>query len=115
MTFTITCTGPGPHQPADGILGTSSVQPRGEVRCGSAACIPAVPIEQANETTVAEQLRNALGTLTTIIDAADPGAGTLTGIQLSNAVRSLNTAVKALARIERRLIRHAVRDFTGSD
>lgn len=115
MTFTITCTGPGPHVPADGILGTSSIQPRGEVRCGSTACIPPVPIEQANERTVADQLAATLASLQAIIDAADPAAGTLTAAQLSNAVRSLTTAVKTLARGERRLIRYAVRDFTGSD
>lgn len=74
-----------------------------------------VPIEQQNQTTVEEQLRAALGTLDTIINAAAPGAGTLTSAQLSNAVRSLDTAVKLLARGERRLIRRALADYTGSD
>lgn len=74
-----------------------------------------VPVDQQNQTTVREQLANALATLQTIIDSPDPAAGTLTSAQLSNAVRSLNTAVKALARHERRLIRLALADYTGSD
>lgn len=74
-----------------------------------------VPPEQANQQTVADQLRQALNALQSIVDAAAPPAGTLTTAQLSNAVRALDASVKTMARAERRLIRNAVQDYTASD
>lgn len=60
-------------------------------------------------------LVQAMATLQTIIDAPDPAGGTLSGAVLSNHVRNQAAAIKSLARIQRRIIRHQLADYAGSD
>lgn len=77
--------------------------------------LPPPSTEEANAATVGQQLDAALANLSAIIDTADLPAGTLTAAQLSNAVRQLQTAVKVLARNQRRLIRWGLNRFDGAD
>jgi HPt (histidine-containing phosphotransfer) domain-containing protein len=65
--------------------------------------------------TLDQALAAAMAAMQQIVDAPDLAAGTLTAAQLSNACRSLQTAVKVEARLLRRLVRHVRGDMTGSD
>lgn len=40
MTYTITCPGPGPHDPTDGILGQSDKPGPWDIYCGNPGCAP---------------------------------------------------------------------------
>lgn len=44
MSYALTCSGPGPHEPADGILGSSSVEGATGL-CASDACTAAPPVD----------------------------------------------------------------------
>jgi hypothetical protein len=68
-----------------------------------------------NQTAIEQQLAAAMAAMQTILDTADIPAGTLTTAQVSNHVRALQTAVKAEARLLRRLVRAIRADYTGSD
>jgi hypothetical protein len=67
------------------------------------------------ERTLEDALATSMAAMQQIIDTADIPAGTLTTAQLSNHVRALQTAVKAEARLLRRLVRAVRADYTGSD
>jgi hypothetical protein len=45
--------------------------------------------------------------------AIEGSSGNLTAAQLSNAARQIAGAVRVVLQVERRLIRHAVRDFSA--
>lgn len=93
-TFDILCTGPGPHDPPSGILGTSDRRPRGDVRCGSPACaIPPAP--STPQQRVQQRAADSIDALTTLAGSQ----GVLSPAQLSNAVRVLAKALIALLRI----------------
>lgn len=93
----IVCTGPGPHVPPSGLLGTTTadVAPTG-MRCTAAACRPPVPQATINATTLRARAENAIADLALI----KRSSGVLTGAQLSNAVRSLATALLAIMRLQ---------------
>lgn len=50
MNYTITCPGPGPHDPTDGILGTSDHHGPWDVYCGNPGCAPALRQEPLDPT-----------------------------------------------------------------
>ena len=58
--YTIVCDGPGPHIPADGVLGTSSVPPVPGMRCASPSCVPPIPAEVTNRQTIQVRAQQAL-------------------------------------------------------
>lgn len=70
---------------------------------------------QTNEQALLALADAGLAQLQAIIDAADPAAGTLTTAQLSTAVRTLTSAVKTEARIQRRIIRLAIGKLDSTD
>lgn len=55
MTFSVTCRGPGPHEPDTGILGESSIEGADWGLCPRCAALPAprepVPLDAATEPT----------------------------------------------------------------
>lgn len=58
-TYTITCDGPGPHDPPSGIIGTTDTPPKPGQRCGAAVCVPPVPaplVAAAAQDTAVHQL-----------------------------------------------------------
>ena len=58
-TYTITCDGPGPHDPISGIIGTTDTPPKPGQRCGAAVCAPVPPapvVAQQTQTTAVTQL-----------------------------------------------------------
>ena len=122
--FQIVCAGPGPHEPTSGVLGSSSVPPRGEVRCGSVACRPGEPVEATNRRTIEEAVVTALTQLDTLIAApalTTIPAGTLTAADLSNRLRILRDEAQAtragaqqVAQSLKRTIRLVRGDFTGT-
>lgn len=96
------CSGPGPHIPADGILGTTDAEVIKPVLCPSIACQAAnvaagaaAVTAQANTTTLQTQLALRLGQLETFI-AANPNGAVL------NAAQSLVLA-KMLVQLARLL------------
>lgn len=66
--YPLTCCGPGPHIPADGILGSTSVQGAGDAICASEACKPAPPPQPPTPPTDAEieTARISLAAATTV-------------------------------------------------
>lgn len=60
-------------------------------------------------------LAQAMATLSTIIDAPAPANGTMSTAVLSAHVRDQAAAIRALARIQRRLIRYMFGAFDGAD
>lgn len=41
--FNVVCDGPGPHDPADGVVGESNIEGLTGMRCAAAACQPQPP------------------------------------------------------------------------
>lgn len=68
-TYEIRCDGPGPHDPADGVLGTSSLPGPHGVRCGSDRCRLPVTLEPLDATGALAALLAVQGVLT-VDDAA---------------------------------------------
>lgn len=106
-TFNITCSGPGPHIPASGILGTSDRPQTADVRCASPSCVKPEDPAVANQQTLQQQAQAALvanrndqnqdQTIITNAATITGTNGTLTSAQLSNFVRQLAQAVSILA------------------
>lgn len=43
--YPLLCCGPGPHEPADGVLGETSIDgPHDGMRCAAEACVPCAPV-----------------------------------------------------------------------
>jgi hypothetical protein len=55
MSVNIVCDGPGPHIPANGVLGTADRPVQG-MRCSSPACVPTPPQRQLNRDLVVQRL-----------------------------------------------------------
>jgi hypothetical protein len=71
---------------------------------------------ELNEASVGRELSvvmDRLATEITTMQAIEGTSGNLTAAQLSNAARQTAEAVRIALQVERRLIRHAVRDFTA--
>lgn len=95
MSFPIQCEGPGPHNPADGILGTSSKPNMTGMRCGSSNCV--VPINQrdANGETLRTKAQQALTANATFLAIAAPtNAQTLAQVKL--LTRETNALIRLL-------------------
>lgn len=109
----ILCSGPGPHVPADGILGQSTVPVTG-MRCSAAACNPALdPTNVAaatastNQATLQQQAQAALaanradqtqdGTIQTGAATINATAGPFTLAQCTTFIKQLATAVSTNA------------------
>lgn len=91
-------------------------QPANVVASWQAACAGSPPsTPQRTRAALEDQLASAMAAMQQIIDTPDIAAGTLTTAQLSNAVRQLQTAVKAEARLLRRILRVMRADYTGAD
>lgn len=72
-TYNIVCEGPGPHDPPDGVLGTTSVQGAKGMRCRSAACALAPDSAAVNGELVKQRARLALAANAQFLAAAKPG------------------------------------------
>ena len=93
-TYQIVCDGPGPHIPADGVLGTSSVPPVPGMRCASPSCVPPIPAEVTNRQTIQAKARQALTANATYLAIASP-----TNAQVVAQVATLTKEVTALIRL----------------
>lgn len=105
-THPILCDGPGPHDPADGVLGTAD-RPV-SARCGSDACRPQPAPEQVNSATLRDRAEQALATNRTFIAKAKPGTA---AAQASDAYDQ----AKALSRQNVALIRLLLGKLEGTD
>lgn len=96
------CSGPGPHQPASGMLGTADAPVTG-MRCAATACVPTPDPAGVNAETLRQQALAALSSNRTYVALASPTAAQTTA------------QVKALSRQVNGLIRLALGQFDGTD
>lgn len=94
-TFNITCSGPGPHVPASGILGTSDRAQTADVRCSSASCVKAPDAVTTNLNTIQAGLQTALAANVTFLAIASP-----TTAQVTAQNKALTRQVDALIKIQ---------------
>lgn len=73
------------------------------------------PSDSERASTLVDLLAQGMTALQTILDSTDIPAGTRTTAQLSNDVRALQQAIKAEARVLRRVLRLIRADFNGTD
>ena len=102
-TFNITCSGPGPHIPASGILGTSDRPQTADVRCASPSCVKPDDPAVTNQRTLQDQAQTALATNRTYLAISSP-----TNAQVAAQVRALTQEVQALIRL-------ALNQFDGTN
>jgi len=76
-----------------------------------------VPQESVNADTVADQLAQAMATLSTTYTRADQiaTATSFTAAQRDQAIKDCAAGIRLLARQMRRLIRHMAGDYSGTD
>lgn len=86
----IICTGPGPHVPADGVLGQSD-SPNRVARCASPSCAVQVDPIEANVETLRQRARQARTANATYLSLASP-----TAAQNTAQVQRLTKEVNAL-------------------
>ena len=98
----LTCDGPGPHNPPDGVLGEGS-KPVAGLRCAAVACQPAPDQQTLNYDTIVAQAVGALVSNTAYIDLATP-----TNAQVA-------AQVKALTRQNNKIIRLVLGRLDGTD
>jgi hypothetical protein len=80
-TTNIMCSGPGPHEPAGGILGTAD-RPISGMRCQSAACQVTHDPAEDNGLVIAQKAQAALAANATFLALASPTtAQTLAQVQ----------------------------------
>lgn len=89
----ITCSGPGPHVPVSGILGTSD-KPGADVRCPAPACVKPVDPTITNRADLEAKAGTALTTNATFLAIANP-----TTAQVTTQVKALTRQVDALIRL----------------
>lgn len=58
-SFQIVCSGPGPHNPPNGVLGTSTTE-IADARCGASACRPAADPQVATVADIVAKAQTAL-------------------------------------------------------
>lgn len=97
MTVPLICDGPGPHIPADGILGTAS-KPVSGMRCTSPACAPTASQQQINRETLEAKARQAIESNKTFLGHAAIPGGTLTAAQLTQAVNLIVPQLDSVAK-----------------
>lgn len=117
-TYQIICDGPGPHSPANGVLGTSDQPPKPGMRCAAAACVPPASAEQVKAASLAAQLaaqiapnspaRNAVANNATFIAAAKPGTAAAQASAAYDQAKALsqqnNVIIPAMLRTIRLLL-----------
>ena len=93
----IVCSGPGPHIPAGGVLGQSSV-PNDGMRCPAAPCLivdsPSITMAAANAVTLRAQAQNALANNTAYLGLVTP-----TTLQVVTQVQALTRQTDAMIRL----------------
>lgn len=104
----IVCSGPGPHQPATGVLGSSDVSVTG-MRCPAPACAPAPDPLAVNNDTLRTRANAALTTNATYL-ALSAGALTPTALQQTVQVNKLTRECNILIR----LVLSLLDDISGS-
>lgn len=93
-TFNITCSGPGPHVPASGILGTSDRPQTADVRCASPSCVKPDDPAVTNQRTIQGQAQSALTDNRTYL-----GIGSPTNVQIAAQVRALTQQMNGIIRL----------------
>lgn len=93
MTFNIICDGPGPHQPANGLLGQSDVPVTG-MRCSAPACQATTSPSLVNQATITQRAQAALATNTTYLAIPTPS-----NAQIAAQVQALTKECSALIRL----------------
>jgi hypothetical protein len=90
----IVCSGPGPHVPASGILGTSDTPQTADVRCASPACVKPPDQATVNQQTLQGKASAALAANTTYL------AGNPTTAQAVAQVAALTRQINALIKLQ---------------
>jgi hypothetical protein len=89
----ILCSGPGPHDPPDGVLGTADKVVTG-MRCGSPACALADDPTATNAASLRAKTQQALAVNATYLGLASPSAA-----QTTAQVKALTRECDALIRL----------------
>lgn len=91
----ITCSGPGPHEPVPGVLGTTDSNRAPDVRCASPACVKPPEPATVNRATIENASRNALATNAAFLGLASP-----TNAQVVAQVKALTRQANGLIRLQ---------------
>lgn len=91
----ITCSGPGPHNPANGILGTTSSNVVADVRCSSPNCVKPIDPAVTNRTSIETKAANAVTANATYLTIS----ATATNAQVRDQVAALTRQNNALIRL----------------
>lgn len=94
----LVCSGPGPHIPVSGILGTTD-KPGTDVRCPAAACIKPVDPTVANANDLQSKVQAALTSNAAYLALASP-----TAAQTTAQVKALTREISALIRLTQNLL-----------
>lgn len=94
----LVCSGPGPHIPANGILGTTD-KPGTDVRCSSPSCVKPLDPAVANANDLQTKVQAALTTNATYLALASP-----TAAQTTAQVKALTREISALIRLTQNLL-----------
>jgi hypothetical protein len=94
-TYNITCSGPGPHSPASGILGTSDRPPTADVRCGATACIKPTDPTITNRDDLTTKATSALTANATYLAITSPSNAQVSA-QVTKLTRQMDGVIRLL-------------------